>query len=110
MLSQNRVEARFKIFFSFTAKFVPLQGQRAFDRLYPAEQLLDVLARPRGIFPALCFDGHPLSESLLNRVVRAVKRVCSGARRQYPRMACKEMLETEVNTELPFARCGAVVI
>src|SRR6266478_9385636 len=109
-LAQNRIQARFKIFLSFTRQLVSLDWQCPFNGLNPAEQLLDVFPRLCGIFTPVRFDGHPLPERFLDRMIGTVKWIRSSSRRQNSPVPGKKMFESQIHAKLPLARRCAVII
>src|SRR5215831_3153048 len=109
-LAQNRVQARFKVFLSLAPQFVPFHRQYPLDRFNPVEQFLDVLACFRGVFAPVGIHRHPLPEGFLHRMVGTVEWVRSRPRSQQSRMSCKQVLESQIRTEISLGLARAAVV
>src|ERR1700676_546936 len=109
-LSQNGVNASFKIFLTFRPQFAALNRKCALDPIEPIHQLLDVLSRLCVIFPGVVGDGHPLAEGVLDRVIGRRKRIRCRTGCEDAAVAGEKMLEAQIGGEMAGGGGDAVIV
>src|SRR6516165_788998 len=103
LLRQDGIQSRLKVLLALARQFAAFDRQGSFHCLHPGKQFLDVLARFLVILLQVARSGHPVSECSLDRMVRALKRVCGRTGCEQSRMPGEEMFEAQIPTKWPVA-------